>query len=378
MSEPVASAGSSSPRRPWHDREPLTIWLPLSALVAGVVQTVAYAGYKFFYNSFGIRPEEVGYDYASLLPRTAYVVALLVSIALVVLALVSLTLAFYVGLLKPMLQDFLGGSKPSPAGRLDNGLAVAMVPFAATVVVSLVGAAQLAGWAFLSVGLTAVVVEHVRARNRNVADSSVLMRFLAPRTYRGARRVVLIAVASIFPGTLALSSPVEAETVAFAVLMVYALDRMVPVVDPPEATAAPGGGTSPWLWRVGVLGLAGAISLIFVANLPKILGSSDLESKVTDVRAGGRLTYDLLNPLALAEPRADPVNVLWVGADPPRPFSRNRAVRLTYFGQNAGTSVFLDTAAGQPAVYRLPTAAVMLQASAKSVLSSSPAASPVP
>jgi len=92
-----------------------------------MVQTVAYAGYKFIYNSFGVRPEEVGYDYASLLPRTAYVVALLVSVGLAFLALASLTAAFYAGLLKPVVQDVWKGLGSSKTEGVDRGSVILFV-----------------------------------------------------------------------------------------------------------------------------------------------------------------------------------------------------------------------------------------------------------
>jgi hypothetical protein len=75
-----------------------------------------------------------------------------------------------------------------------------------------------------------------------------------------------------------------------------------------------------------------------------------------------------LNPLALAEPRAEPVQVRWVAANPPPLFHGRDAATLTYLGQNAGTSVFLDTRTGSPTVHRLPTSALTVQSAARSIL----------
>src|SRR6266542_5020036 len=99
-------------RKAWYDREPFVVWLPLSALAAGVVQTVAYTGYKFFYNAFGVKPEEVGYDYTSLLPRTAFQLALLVSAVLAIIGLLSFGFAFYAAIGKPFVDDWRE-SRPS-------------------------------------------------------------------------------------------------------------------------------------------------------------------------------------------------------------------------------------------------------------------------
>ena len=68
-----------------------------------------------------------------------------------------------------------------------------------------------------------------------------------------------------------------------------------------------------------------------------------------------------LDPFALAEPRADRVRVRWLGPDPPQPFVGRRSVGLTCFGQNAGTSVFLDTTVTPQVLYRLPSADVLVE-----------------
>jgi hypothetical protein len=105
--------------RRWYDREPLSIWLPLAAVAGGTVQTVAYVGYKLFYNSFGVRPEEVGYEYTSLIPRTAFQLALISSGVIAFLGLLSLSAAFYGGMLKPMFDDWRASRRPQP--ETDDG-----------------------------------------------------------------------------------------------------------------------------------------------------------------------------------------------------------------------------------------------------------------
>jgi hypothetical protein len=90
----------------WYEREPIAVFVPLSVLAATVLQTIAYTGYKLFYNSLGVRPEEVGYDYASLFPRTAIPLAIILSVGLLILATASLAAAAYGGIGYAMVQSW--------------------------------------------------------------------------------------------------------------------------------------------------------------------------------------------------------------------------------------------------------------------------------
>ena len=168
----------------WYDREPLTVWLPLSALLAGLVQTIAYTGYKFFYDSL------------------------------------SLMLGLYAGFLKPMLKELWPRSKQDEIEEMYDGLVILLLPLVACFIVILAGAPQLGGWTFLTVGLAAVVAEHIRARSRGEAHGSILMRFLAPRTYRGARRILLIVAATTLPASLTLAGSADVATLVFACALI--------------------------------------------------------------------------------------------------------------------------------------------------------------
>ena len=146
---------------------------------------------------------------------------------------------------------------------------------------------------------------------------------------------------------------------------------MIPVLRRRGDTHAPGGGTSPWLRRTGLLGLAGVIASVALVLLSAGIQASGLPDRVKEVRSGKPLRYDYGNPLSLlvtlAEPRAERVLVRWTSASPPPPPFRLKAdVRaLTYFGQANGVSVFFEPNAagsGPGQVYRLPTGSIGTQA----------------
>lgn len=352
-------------KRRWYDREPLAIWLPLAAVAGGTVQTVAYVGYKLFYNSFGVRPEEVGYEYTSLIPRTAFQLALIISLALLLLSVLSFSIAFYGVLLKPILDDWRGPKSSTMKDIGGRGWAVAIVSCMCALGVH--AATAVSGSNFLGVILgfyvALLLIGHAHARSEGRAESSLLSALLAPRVYRGNRRLILIGAGAALPTLDVSPGP---ETILMTVLVLYGFDRMIPVVDKREVDA-PGGGRSKWLWRATVLGSTGAIAFVFLAALSAVLEASHLDSKVQQVRSGHRLTYSVLNPFVLAEPRADPVRVRWVAGRPPSPFTRKPRV-LTYLGQNGGTSVFLDTRIAPEAVYRVPASAVTIEDTAQPML----------
>jgi hypothetical protein len=275
---------------------------------------VSYVGYKLFYGSLGVRPEEVGYDYASLFPRSAFQLASLITIALVVLGVASIALAFYGVMLKPIFDDMRGRGSPLTASgtrALVGGIGCALL----AVLVSAWTGVQGDGFVVLLATLFGVSLAagHWHARAEGRPDTSVLSHVLMPRVYRGSRRLVLLGLAITLT---AVYSPTVPQSAAL-LLVLYGIDRFLPVVPLPSDAEAPGGGTSKWLRRTLTLGMTGVVAIALLTALSSLLDLSDLDNKVDHVRAGERLKYSLLDPLTLAEPRADPVNVRWVAPRPP-------------------------------------------------------------
>ncbi len=354
---------SDSDRR-WYDREPLAIWLPLTAVAAATVQTVAYVGYKLFYNSFGVRPEEVGYDYASLFPRSAFQLALLITAALALLCGISVTLAIYGVLLKPVVDDLRGRNSPAtgvPVRAFGTLLVCAVVSLLISNWTGIDGRELLL--LLLVLSLVLLLAGHVHARAEGRPETSLLSHLMAPRVYRASRRLVLLALAVSIAAWV---TPSVLGSILLLILL-YGIDRAFPVA-PSLDTEATGGGTSKWLWRAGALGATGVLAFGFLLALNPVLDVSKLDEKVDAVRAGQQLEYSLLDPLTLAEPRADLVRVRWVGPRPPDEFASDDGLALTYLGQSNGTAVLLDAARTPQVVYRLPAPSITIESSARSIL----------
>jgi hypothetical protein len=339
--------------------------LPLSAVAAATVQTVSYVGYKLFYNSLGVRPEEVGYDYASLLPRSAFQLALLVTAALALLSGASIALALYAVMLKPVWDDLRGRGSPLTTVGVHAMTGGMICTFLALLIT---WSAGLGGDGFVALlcALCAVllVAGHWHARVESRPETSVLSHAMAPRIYHGSRRLILLGLAVT---VISVYGPTALGCLVW-LLILFGVDRLVPVRPRPSHAQAPGGGSSKWMWRAMTLGTAGALAFGFLSALAAVIDLSDLEAKADEVRAGARLKYSLLDPLTLAEPRADPVLVRWIGPRPPAQFTSAGGRRLTYLGQSDGTAVFLDTASKPQVVYRLPVSAIALEGAAQSVL----------
>jgi hypothetical protein len=245
------------------------------------------------------------------------------------------------------------------------------VTFGTMLMAGALGVPSAAIYMVLAVFVSVVLLEHVKARD--TSSRSWLDVLFAPRIYRSSRRLILIACAIALPASDFPKMDLSVAGVATYSIVIFAFDRFLPVVPRPSDRKALGGGTSPWLRRTVILacaGLAGAfLVVLFVLSLPSL----GLNERVRDVRSRRSLVYNYNNPAllaaVLAEPRADRVDVRWIGRDPPSLFrgrrGRRRAVPLTYFGSSNGTSVFFaptgSPRGGGGMVYRWPTAAVAVE-----------------
>ncbi|MDP8968898.1 MAG: hypothetical protein M3N04_09885, partial [Actinomycetota bacterium] len=296
----------------------------------------------------------------------AFQLALITSGVIAFLGVLSLSAAFYGGMLKPTFDDWRRSRRPRPdqtddgAARAGGLLLVAMIGFvlmeSSGLHIGLVG--------LLALYVTILLADHARARGVSRPESSAMSALLAPRVYRGSRRLVLISVAVAIPTVDGYAT--VGSWVAWTVLL-FAIDRMLPVVDRGD-DYVPGGGRSKWLWRTTLVAATGVVAVGFLALLQVILDASQIDAKVQQVRAGQRLNSSLLDPLTLAEPRADPVLVRWVAPNPPDPFTRDLPSSLTFLGQNGGTAVFLNTRSSPQAVYRFPASAIAIEAPSGSIL----------
>lgn len=355
------AASSVGEVKRWYEREPQRVFLPFAAVAAAVVQTVAYLGYKLFYNSFGVRPEEVGYDYASLLPRTALQLALILSFGLVGLTFLSYVFAVGGAFLYGLIQNYQNSKLVPPADEARRSRML-WLGLGATVILLLVanasGLSDLFVWGFCVLVLALLVIEH---RITPSGSQSLLGVILLPRAYRAPRRLLLLVAAAYFP-TLDNGTVSFGDAVAVACLL-FILDRMVPVVPASTRTAPQGGGVSRWLRRTVFLGSSGVLAGLAIAAFAVAIPMSNLPAHVRSVRAGQPLLYgDLLDPFRLAEPRADAVFVRWVAPQPSAPFNGHRPLSLIYFGEAGGTSIFYSRATAPGRIYRFPSSSIAIEA----------------
>jgi hypothetical protein len=341
--------------RRWQDREPVKIWVPLSGLIAVLVQTVAYQGYKSFYSYFDVRPEEVGYDYTSLFPRTIIPIAALSLGALMLLSLGSVALATVVALRFKMKEYRLDAELESRRVVV-VGVGV-LVLLAGIVVLGGIGGESVLSVFVAAIVVAAVVTEHALARRKHPTKSWVT-EMVRPRAYHGGRRLFLIVLSMVT--VLSYKDEITWSTMLLVAAFIYAGDRALPVLNRAPYDEVEQSGTSRWL--VGICAIIVVTTVVAVVLEIFVTQISDsVRDQVNQVRAGMRLEYSITNPLSLAEPRAQRVMVRWSGPSVPQPFSGDEEIALMYFGQNNGTSVFLSTPPEAEAVYRLPTAMLVMR-----------------
>jgi len=144
-----------SSRRRWYDREPVKVWLPISAVAAATIQTTAYLNYKLFYARFNVRPEEVGYDYTSVLPRTTIQVAGFLLLLLMFLSAASVVVAL-------IAADRLTDARETTSEVRNRGLGVLALALCLIVacVLWLLDVGVIAFWTAMVLGAVYVIVEH--------------------------------------------------------------------------------------------------------------------------------------------------------------------------------------------------------------------------
>ena len=332
--------------RHWWDRDPVKLWAPMAALVAAWLQTVAYAGYQAFYAAFGVRADEVGFDYTGTLRRSS--VAIFISFAMVLLF-----LAFLAMLLPFVGVTWVAGSESGRSSQLARDYparARRQLGLGAAWTLTLVVTARLteervtvAVYVVVSACLLALDAGWSRLRG----EPSTLSVFLEPRPQRGVRSLLVLGAA------LAIGAGVnDWRMLPLVAVSVFWFDR---AVSRDTADRAPAFTER---IRLVPLGFVSALATVVIAgvavglvtDLDWTLRLAHLDAKRLKVRGGDALGFEPFAPFGLIQPQALRVAASWIGSDPPpAPFpppvdGRPQPYRLTLFGRDSGTTVLYDSA----------------------------------
>jgi hypothetical protein len=345
--------------RRWWERDPVKLWAPIGALVAAGLQTQAYAGYQAFYGEFGVRADEVGFDYAGTLRRSSVPIFVSFALVLITLSLLALIGPPFVRLLWVAGRDdersrLLASSYPRRGGR-QTSLFVVWTFLSLILLRVFHGVTALVGVVIVT-GVS-LVLDGVFSSARN--EPSTWNLFLQPRPQGGLRHLLVLA------GALVLGSQIHGWVqLPVFVVAIYGLDR---ALDKNRPDRAP-----PFRQRISqipfgpVTALAvlvvGVLAVVLVSELDWSFRVAHLDVKARQVRAGGGLAFEPFAPFGLIQPQALRVTVTWIGSTPaPPPFEvggRATPLVLTLFGQDSGTAVFYE--ASTETVFRLPSGSVSM------------------
>jgi hypothetical protein len=371
-------------------REPLRLWAPVAAILAAALQMAAYTGYKLFYQSFGVTPEETGIEYSSILVRSALQLLLLFVVVLLLLTTLSLMVSFY-----PALGWlFYRWNRSREAGNLARIFPSRASRYGALGIVWFAGflggfivLARLSSGSKVDGGITvfvlfvwplllAVLGEHLYLRLRSRPEPSLMDLCVSDVMVGGIRRITLFFGALLLGSAMPSASILDMMEVALAVFVLDAIASRImdaSVGKSAHLTRVRDILRSRWLRDAFIFALLMLVTFIGVGSFDRLIRLSKIDSMVTEVANGGQLTYqpNQLNPFLLAQPKAISVEVLWISsAQPPDGFEPQGADRstvpsrrLTYFGQAQGAAVFYDKDSpnGTPVVRRLPVGSIEIR-----------------
>jgi hypothetical protein len=355
-------------------REPLRAWAVLVGVTALTVQSLAYSTTDWFYSFFGVSPEEVGMGYADMLGRKALHVALLSIAGLLFLAALSFAVAFYGALgvagWVSTVRDRWRDSTARAGGELTASHALLFLPFLVAYTLTLGSTGMDPGLLFLVFLAAFFVTDAALTVARTGTYQSALHLSLFARHNYSAARLLLILV--VLAGFLA-AGGTSFGSVVFSVFIVALFSMLLPRAKDLEEAVAPAAVVrlrrlySRWFLGLVAVCVVGGLAMASVGGVAWLL-DRNLSPMVEQVYVHGReLDHNRLdlNPLMLAAPKADAVEVRWVADRPPREFlsgdGTTRTIRLILFGQANGVAVFFDPAT--KTTLRLPASSLVMTSS---------------
>jgi hypothetical protein len=219
-------------------------WLTAAAgFVPILLQAITYICYKEFFSAFQIRPEEAGYDFASLLGQQA--AALLAASALVLAALAALTatISYYPRLLAAILSpkkipNWVKSLLPFTENLEGVGvdLQVIFIGSLISIAWSISETTQVGDILFLPATVGIFSVDHILTKKVVGSDGdSAWVKITKPRQYSALRVLVVSFVVVISITQVDHAGPLTrklSEAVA-SMVIIFVIDRAFPVIHVP-------------------------------------------------------------------------------------------------------------------------------------------------
>lgn len=354
----------------WYERDAISIWAPVTAVSLATAQSLSYFIHRFFYESaFGVLPEEVGSDYATLLVRNALPLAVLSAAWIAVLAAMTPVAAFFVRINMGMDErDKVLAADPLSAGRKGRRLVLTIAVCAVLILsLDLPNPAMTLVMAFSAL-LVALTVDEIIARRRGEV-TTWLRHFTATRYYPASRRLSLIIITTLLAWIILSDLPSDASfattssALVVATMFVYLIDVVVSSRSITEVASShvrlAFGDSGRWLRALVLITFTALVGLTLTLTMPYFYDERRVELYLANLGAG-RVENDIFSQSQLFQPVIRPVQAQWIGADVPSNWGGQDARSLWYLGTSAGIGVYYDPLSKE--LLRLPSANILATA----------------
>ncbi len=329
-------------------------WLLAAAsFIPILLQSITYISYKAFLGSFQVRPEEAGYDFASLLGQQAPALIMASALTVMVLALITFALMYYWHLLGPYIVQKLRfpyafkQRLPFLAKIEGNLVDLRMMGFA-FLALAIVGVAGRLGEGFslpvLPVMAAILSIEHlIVARSSRHSARSLWVRLTEVNSYSATRILALSGSVVLLLSTIRVDGIEGLNYAVTSLVIVFVLDRVVIRPRPDGRQLNIGESVRVPLILSSTL-VAGLAILVTLAGMDKVIQSGGMNQAIIQTANGKGYASTPFSWKSLVVPNAWPVTISWSNNNGgstaiPDDIAKHGTINAVLLGQSNGTTV---------------------------------------
>lgn len=329
-------------------------WLLAAAsFIPITLQSITYISYKAFLGYFQVRPEEAGYDFASLLGQQAPALIIASALTVMVLAIIAFALMYYWHALGPYIIQKLhfphAFKRRLPfLAKIEGSLVdLRMMGFAFSALVIVGVAGRLGQGVSLSVlPLMAAIlsIEHLIVAGRpGHPPRSLWVRLTEANSYSATRVLVLSGSVVLLLSTIRVDGIQGMNYAVTSLVIVFVLDRVVIRPRPDGRQFNIGESVRVPLILSSTL-VAGLAILTALTGMDKIMQSGGMNQAIVQTANGRGYASSPFSWKSLVVPNAWPVAISWSNNSGgstaiPDDIAKRGTINAVLLGQSNGTTV---------------------------------------
>lgn len=329
-------------------------WLLAAASFMPIIlQSITYISYKAFLGYFQVRPEEAGYDFASLLGQQAPALIMASALTVMMLAIITFALMYYWHVLGPYIIQklhfphafkqrlpFLAKIEGSLVDLRMMGFA-----FATLVIVGVAGRlGQGVSLAVLPLMAAILSIEHlIVARSPGHSPRSLWVRLTEANSYSATRVLVLSGSVVLLLSTIKVDGIQGMNYAVTSLVIVFILDRVLIRPRPDGRQFKIGESVRVPLILSSTL-VAGLAILTTLAGMDKLMQSGGMNQAIVQTANGRGYASAPFSWKSLVVPNVWPVAISWSSNSGgsttiPHDIAKSGTINAVLLGQSNGTTV---------------------------------------